>query len=531
MRNDNHFFSERSGKIRHFDRYRQIALVLVKYRLGELIRILGLDKFLPFRLPNLGNPWRKETRTTSQRVRLALEELGTSFVKVGQILSTRSDILPRDFAHELSSLQSCLPPISVDVVKKVIQEELGRPVEEIFSSFDPSPVGVASIGQAHAAVLRDGREVVVKTRKPNVLEQVTVDLDILRQLAESATRRGEKIQEYDPSSLIEEVADTLIGEMDYIREGHSAEHFAHFFQDDPSIHIPKIYWEFTTPRVITLERIQGIGILDVKALDAAGFNRQELAKRSVNIWLKMVFEDAIFHADPHPGNLFVEADGRLGLIDFGMVGMVDDDVRKHVASSIKAIVERDADLLVDSLIDLGALTPTGSRDKLRRDTKYIMGHYPVGVEELNLEVNLGELFGVVRRNHVVLPSNTFLLLKTMAMVQSLGKELDPQFDFFSVLTPYVEDLLKAKYMPSSIIRRLPSVAAELALFGAGLPRRLLRIIRAIEQGELQVRTDVSGIELHLEHLERIVNRLLLGLLLAFIILGGAVVFLAFRLGS
>ena len=213
-----------------------------------------------------------------------------------------------------------------------------------------------------------------------------------------------------------------------------------------------------------------------------------------------------------------------------MVGIVDDDVRNQITSSIKAIMDRDADLLVDSLTDLGALTPSASRDKFSRDIKRIMSHYPTAIEDLNLEVNLSELFSVVRRNHVVLPSNTFLLLKTMMMVQSMGKELDPQFDFFSVVAPEVEDLLQKRYMPSAMIRRLPSIAAELAIFGMGLPRRLLKIIKGVERGELQVRTDVSGVELHLVHLERIVNRLLIGLVIAFIILAAAIAFLAFRLG-
>ena len=278
----NHTTNQRRWQPQHFTRYRQIAMVLVKYRLAELMRPLGLDGFARLRwIPS--NPWHKEAYTQSQRVRMALEELGTTFVKVGQILSTRTDILPSDFTQELSKLQSSLSPIPVEVVEKVIREELGRPVREIFASFDPNPLGVASIGQAHAATLRDGREVVVKSRKPGVVEQVQIDLEILRRQAVSAARRGKGMQDYNLPGIVEEISDTLMAELDYIREGHSAEHFAQFFREDPLIHIPKILWEYTTARVITLERIKGIGILDVPALDAAGFNRKELAKRSASI--------------------------------------------------------------------------------------------------------------------------------------------------------------------------------------------------------------------------------------------------------
>ena len=515
---------------RHFARYRQIAGILIKYRLGEFVQMLGLERYLPFsRLP-LGNPWRKEVYTRSQRTRMALEEAGTTFVKMGQILSTRSDVLPSDFIQELTKLQDSLTPLPLEEVERVIKNELGRPVKEIFSSFEPKPLGVASIGQAHAATLSDGTEVVIKVQKPGVKEQVTEDLEILRQLAANAVRRGEGLQQYDLAGLVEEISDTLTGELDYIREGHSAEHFARFFQDDTNIHIPKIFWNYTTPRVITLERIRGIGILDLSALDKAKFDRKELAKRTAGIWVKMVFEDSIFHADPHPGNLFVESDGRLGLVDFGMIGLVDDEVRSYVVNVVKGILDRDVDLLLDSLVDLGAVTPAGSKESLRKDLKHIMGHYPLITEDLNLTSNLGELFAVVRRNHIQLPGNTFLLLKTVTMAQALGRGLDPDFDFFALLTPSVENMLKQKYKPSSILRRLPPAIAELALFGVGLPNRLARIVKSVERGELHFSADVSGVERHLEHLERLVNRAIIGIIVAAVILALALVFLAIRLG-
>jgi ubiquinone biosynthesis protein len=476
-----------------------------------------------------GNPWRKEVSTRSERTRQALEELGTTFIKVGQILSTRTDILPSDYSLELSKLQSCLPPLPLNVIEKAVGDELGRPVREIFKSFDPDPVGVASIGQAHAATLLDGTDVVVKVRKPGVVEQVTEDMEILRHLAEGAARNARYFYQYNLTTLVEEITDTIKAELDYIREGHNAEHFAQFFQDDPSIHIPRIFWQFTTSRVIVLERIKGTGILDFPALEKAGFDRKELASRSVNIWLRMVFEDRVFHADPHPGNLFVEADGRLGLIDFGMVGQVDDEVRDHLANAVKSLLDRDVDLLMESIIDLGAVAPAGSRDNLRADLKHLMGHYlPIGGSQRFS--NLGEVLTAVRRNRVQLPANTFLLLKTMGMVQSLGKLLNPDIDFFEEIKPHVEETFRKRYAPSSILRRLPDAAADLAIFGVGLPRRIIRIVRKLERGEIHFNADVPGLEIHLEHLERIVKLMVLGFIIAAVILGIAILVLAFRLG-
>jgi len=516
---------------RHFARYRQIAGVLMKHRLGELIRTLELERYLPFHWVPPEPPFRKPAFSKSVRTRMALEELGTTFIKVGQILSTRTDILPSDYTHELSKLQNSLQPLPVEVVKKVIAEELHRPAEELFISFEAQALGVASIGQAHAAVLRDGTEVVVKVQKPGVADQVATDLDILRTMAAGAARTSEYAQHYDLTRIVEEIGETLSDELNYMREGRTAEHFAQFFQSDASIHVPKILWQYTTPRVITLERIHGIGILDIEALDKAHAERKDLARRAVDIWLRMVFEDEIFHADPHPGNLFVEADGRLGLVDFGMIGVIDDEVRDHLASAVKAVIDRDVDMVVDSLIDMGAVTSAASRESLRADLKHLMGHYPLSAAKLRSPANIGELLAVVRRSHVQLPDNTFLLFKTMAMAQSLGRGLDGEYDFFQQVTPHVDRIFKERYSTSAVLRRVPGALSGLALASVGLPQRILRITRALERGELSFRSDVSGLEKHLEHLERLVNRLVLGMALAAIILGLAIVFLALHIGG
>ena len=523
--------AQRGSQKRHFRRYREIALILVKHRLREVIRTLGLERFLPMRWIPPGNPWRREPYPQHVRMRMALEELGTTFIKLGQILSTRVDLLPSDFARELTKLQSSLSPIPVDVIKRTITEELGRPVEEVFASFTPEPLGVASIGQVHAAKLRDGTSVVVKVRKPGVVEQVAEDLDVLHQLAVSAADRWEDAEHYDLVGIVQEITETLHGEMDYVREGRNAEYFASFFKGDLLVHIPKIFWEYTTSQVITMERIEGIHIMDVPGLERAHFNRKDLAKRSVNLWLKMVFEGGAFHADPHPGNLLVEKDGRLGLVDFGMLGLVDNEIRENLATAIQSILERDVEQLVEALVDLGVMRRESSREQLRADLKHVLGHYPdLSIEKLRASLDLDELFQVVRHNHVQLPANTFLLLKTVVMAQSLGKGLDPDFDIIPPLESYVKKLFRKKFSPLTFAKRLPGTWGDLAVFGMEFPRRMNRIVKSVERGELQVRTDVSGLETHLEHLEHIVNRLVIGLVISAIILGMAIVVLSFRVG-
>lgn len=513
----------------HFARYEQIAMVLAKYRLEEVLRYVGMQKYLALIWLLRGNPWRKMAYTKPERIRMAIEELGTCFVKLGQILSTRADLLPPAYTKELSKLQSSLKPLPVEVIKKVINNELGRSTDEVFSSFDPHPVGVASIGQVYSCTLIDGTEVVVKVQKPGVPEVVAEDMYILGRSAVAATKHWKGAQEYDLVGIVQEIADTIKTETDYIQEGHSAEYFARFFQEDKSIHIPRILWKSTTERVITMERIRGIGVLDVQSLDKAGFDRKELAKRSVGLWLKMVFEGEAFHADPHPGNLFVEPDGRLGLVDFGMVCMIDDEVRWYLASALKAIIDRNADMLIDALIELGAvsLRLEGSRARLRKDVKYVMVHYPnIHLQKRSESVSssLGQLFSLLRRNHIQLPSNTFLLLKTIVMAQSLGRGIDPDFDITPMLESSITRIFKDKYSITAALRRLPMAAMELANLTGELPQRVDRLMKTAERGEIQVRADVSGVERYINQLERLVNRAVICIIGAALILGLALYF-------
>jgi ubiquinone biosynthesis protein len=525
------FGTKKTAGGHHFARYREIVAILVKYQLKEPIETLGLSRYLPLRWLPPSLPWQKVPYSKPERMRLALEEMGTTYVKLGQILSTRADLVPADYERELVKLQNSLKPLPADLIKGVIVAELGHPIEQIFASFDDQAIGVASIGQVHAAVLKDGAEVVVKVQKPGVQELVDEDMEILHQLAASASKTWEGARQYDLIGVVQETSETLKAEMDYVREGHSAEYFANFFASDHQVHVPHIFWDYTTQKVVTMERIHGIGILDTQGLANAHYDLKDLARRAANLWLKMIFDGVAFHADPHPGNLFVGDGGTLGLIDFGMIGLVDDETRDYLIKTVKAILDRDLDLLIDSMVDLGALSKESSRENLRIDLKHIMSHYPkLTVVELQGNTNLGELFAVLRRNHVQLPSNTFLLLKTVAMAHSLGIRLDPDFDIVPLLEDYIKKVVEKKRSFSAVVRQLPGTIADLASFGAALPERVTRLIKSVERGELEVKTNVSGVEIHLEHLEKIINRIIIGIVIAALILGMALVFLAFRLG-
>ncbi|HSE22835.1 MAG TPA: AarF/UbiB family protein, partial [Pyrinomonadaceae bacterium] len=288
----------------HLDRSGAISGVLARHGIDYLAGSLGLKRFSAVQ-KLFGHAAQPVPFTQPEHLRMALEEMGTTFIKLGQILSTRADLLPAEYLIELTKLQDSAPPVPVELVREAVVKELGQPIETTFAFFDSEPLAAASIGQAHAAKLHDGTDVVVKIRRPGVLEQVEEDLQILKLLAASAARHWEFANRYDLPGLAQEFADTLRSELDYIREGQNAETFAANFADDPKIHIPRIFWDTTTTRVLTLERIRGTKINDVAALDKQGIDRAALAEYATNVTLKMVCDDGFFHADPHPGNFFI----------------------------------------------------------------------------------------------------------------------------------------------------------------------------------------------------------------------------------
>ncbi len=421
------------------------------------------------------------THARPLHLRLALEELGTTFIKLGQILSTRADLLSPEYLVELRKLQDSAPPVAFAEIQQAIVSELGQPIEKLFAEFDSVPLAAASIGQAHAATLWDGTEVVVKVRRPGVVEQVNEDLEILKELAATASRHWDFADQYDLIGLVEEFSQTLRSELDYIREGHSAERFASNFVTDPHVHIPRVFWNATTSRVLTLERIRGVKINDLAALDQQGTDRPWLAEYATNIVLKMVCEDGFFHADPHPGNFFIEQNGTIGLIDFGMVGVLDERTQELLAELLIVINREDADRLVDVFLDLGVTRKRIDRALVRRDIEQLLSTYwglPLG--KLKVTALLNDVYSVMRRHHLHLPPNLALLLKTVIMIEGLGVNLDPNFQFASSLTPYTERLVRRQYSPLRWVRGFGRSSLELAKLATELPQHLRRIVSEAE---------------------------------------------------
>ena len=503
----------------HLNRSRQIAGVLLSHGWGFLRNEQRVAR----------EPAAIGASARPLHLRQALEELGTTFIKLGQILSTRADLLPPEYLVELTKLQDSAPPVPFEDIQQALVKELGRPIEQLFAQFDPAPLAAASIGQAHAATMWNGTEVVVKVRRPGVVEQVNEDLEILKELATTACRHWQFADQYDLCGLVEEFSQTLLAELDYIREGHNAERFAANFAVDPHIHIPRVFWELTTARVLTLERIRGIKINDLKALDQQGTDRRWLADYATNVVLKMVCEDGFFHADPHPGNFFIESNGTIGLIDFGMVGILDEQTQDLLAELLIAINHQDADRLVDVFLDLGVTRKRIVRTSVRHDIERLLSSYwglPLG--ELKVAALLNDVYSVMRRHHLHLPPNLALLLKTVIMVEGLGVNLDRDFRFTKSLTPFTEGLVLRQFSPSRWMRSFGHASLDLAKLGTQMPQHLRRIVTAAEDGNLQIGMRPEGFDPVVDRLERIANRIVLGVLAAAFINGLAVLVSVYR---
>jgi ubiquinone biosynthesis protein len=504
----------------HLDRYRVIAETLARHGLGVLLGASGMERWIPFHHMLVRYAHRGPTYSTAEHLRLALEELGPTFVKLGQLLSTRPDLLPPAYLTELARLQDALQPVPAHVIEELVEQELGRPPLDIFSSFDLTPLASASIGQAHAATLPDGTDVVVKVRRPGATERIEEDLEILQNLAAQLSRRWVEAAGYDIAGLAEEFARTLRAELDYLAEGRNAERFAQNFAGNPDVHIPRVYWETTTSRVLTLERIRGVKVSNIEALDRAGIDRPALATRAAEVAAQMIFVDGFFHADPHPGNLFIEPDGRIGLIDFGMVGVVDQELRERLGVLLIALTRKDPQRIAVALTRL-----TKSRGEI--DLKAVTADM-VPIVELYDKLPLGEApvgrmiretLSVMRRRHLQLPREVSLLLKMIVMTEGMGVSLDPDFALGELLGPYAQRLVANRYSPAVLAHHLAEAGVDALELVTNLPTQLRRLQAMLDAGGPEVHLRAAELDPVVTRLEGMVQRIMVGVVAAAVVRG------------
>jgi ubiquinone biosynthesis protein len=493
------------------ERYREIIAVLARHGFGIVD-----DRMLKHE---------KAGQARAEHLRLACEELGTLFIKLGQVLSTRSDILAPAYRAELAKMQDDVPPLPTQLIAEVIEEDLGASPDEIFSRFDDTPLGSASIGQVHAARLTDGREVVVKVRKPGVDEVVRVDLEILASLVDEWLPHIPALVEHDAKGLLSEFGDTLRAELDYGREAANEELFRAIFKSERGFNIPDVLARYTRNRVLVEERMQGRRVSEVA--DLAAPRRGAISQRIVRFVVAPALVHGVFYGDPHPGNLLVEDDDSLSVIDFGKVGRLTPEQRRHVIDMFLAIARSDGRHLTDSLLDVTTQPHPVDRALVQSEVERMLELYAnVSLGNLRIGDALGELLELVRRNRLQLPGNLVLLFKALAMCEGLLQAIDPQASFSGYLQPMIQKMILQEGKQE--LGRVRDSALEAIELGLELPERLGHVLAQIEQGNLQVWTRTQDADALMQRLERLVARLNATILAAACVVGLAIVMLVYR---
>ncbi len=513
-------------------RLHQIVSVLIKYGFYPLLERLHLTRIvsLPQKLR-----WKKamrevETVSEAERLRRAIEELGPSFIKLGQILSTRSDLLPEDYISELLKLQDEVSPIEFGEIRKIVREELGAPLDELFTSVDERPIAAASIAQVHRAVTKDGEDVVVKVQRPNIEEIINADVAVILYIARLMERYLPESRLYGPTGMVEEFSTAIKKEMDFTLEGSYTGRFRERFADDERVVIPKVFWNLTTKRVLTMERIEGIKIDNTDAMRREGIDTRGVAHTLANQFFRQVFEFGFFHGDLHSGNIFVVGQDRIAFVDFGIVGNVDAEFMENLADILIGIGKEDYELLTKVYMRMGMVPEDIDRAAFRREYHDLLLHY-FGRPVVNTRIGelLVDYMRIAARYRIKLPQNLLLLSKCLIELEGLGRLLHPGLNILKESEQYAEKLLCKKVSPSAIAGDVVEMMRDYHELTKNLPSQLNQILRKMTSDRFTIDFMHKGLEDFMGEIDRSSNRLTVGIIVAALIIGASLV-LAFEGG-
>lgn len=504
-------------------RAREVGAVFFKHGFFWVAEALEVTRFFPAGLRERIVSSEDYQLSTAVRIRRVIEELGPTYIKGGQIISSRPDVIPPDILKELAKLQDEVPPFPYDQAQEVIESELGMPIDRVFRSFSRVPIASASIGQVHEAVLRDGREVVVKVQRPNIEQQIRIDTGLMRLLATYAEKHFLWARLYNLVERVDEFTKVIHQEMDYTIEAHNADRLKNNFEGDETVYFPAIHWDYTTRRVLTMEYIHGIKIKEKDRLLAAGYDLTYLTETIGSAFIKMILIDGFFHGDPHFGNIFVMEGQVVGFIDFGMVGIVDPIMKRNMARYFIALVNQDAEALVEVLSEIATIDPETDRAALVREVGRLLSKYSdITFGRIRLEEIVLELFNLGIKYRIMMPGEFTLMDKTLVTLEGLGRHLDPDFDLIAAAQPAARMLFERELDP----RNLGAEAAKMLLdtrdLVSVLPKRLNKITKNLEQGQFKVKLEleryVDTVRDTMRKVTNSVNRLAMAIVLAALIL-------------
>jgi len=514
---------------RNIRRYRQIVSVFIKYGFGGLLEQLNLDYYLALGKSLITFQRIKRDDlirfSKAERMRLALEELGPTFIKLGQLLSTRPDLIPGDILIELRKLQDKVPGFSYDKVKEQIENSLELPMAEAFAEFSREPVAAASISQVHRARLHDGREVAVKVQRPDIEEEISTDIDIMFTLAELATKHISELEPYQPTLLVREFAKNIRLELDFHVEGRNIDRFAKNFAQDRTVHIPEVFWQRSSRRVLTLEWIDGIKIDELQSRPEAKFDQALLAARGADFILRQILEFGLFHGDPHPGNLFVLSNNVIAPIDFGLVGRLDDELAAALLEMVLAVLKKDVQALMRVLFKIGVVDEERvDLRELRGDLFDLMDRYAeVSLKDIHLKSLSRDFIRVINYHHIRFLPDFMLLLRVLISVEATARKLDPNFDFFSHSAPLVEKLARKRFSSEYMQKLVAAQLKEFASLVEIIPGTTREILKKLSRGHLKFEFEHLGLELFSRNLDRIANRISFTLVISAIIIASSLI--------
>lgn len=511
--------------VRDLPRLHHIAAVMIRYGWGDLVRLLGIANMLE----RAGRILHREATTeisqldTPVRIRLAMEELGPTFVKLGQLLSTRIDMFPPQWITEFEKLHNHVPAVAYDVLHPHLVKALGGEPDEIFAEFDPAPIAAASIAQVYRARLKDGTRVVVKIRRPGIEGIIHADLRILDHIARLLVSEMPDARRYDPIHIVAQFRRSLQRELDLASEARTLAQFARQFADDTTVKIPQIYWQYSNAQLNVQEELSGVMGVDTAMLVEAGLDPVILSVRGAGAVLHMILDQGHFHADPHPGNVIFMPGNVIGIIDFGMIGVLTRTRRNQIVDLLHAFISKDETAFLQVLLDW-----TGENDADESQLAYevaelMLVYDDLQLKDLDLASLLNDISSLLRDNNLVLPADLSLLFKTLITLEGLGRQLNPGFRMIDQVTPFVEQIVLARYTPQAMLARGRQTVQEALHIMGELPHDFSKLLHQARRGRLKIDFDLKRLDHFGHQLDRASNRITMGILTASLVVGSSII--------
>lgn len=503
-------------------RMRTIASVFAKHGFHQLLEKIRLGQFI---LERLSASPEIEKYSVAERIRMSFEELGPTFVKLGQLLATRPDLVPEEYVAEFAKLHANVHPLPFEIIESVLNKELGSDYKTKFLKIDPLPLGSASIAQVHAAQLLNGEHVVVKVQRPGIVQTINDDLGVLYLIAELLYKYAPETRAFNPLAIIDEYFKTLELETNFVVEANNIRRFQVNFADQPDVHVPKVHFELTTEKVLTMEMMKGIPLTDERSLRQENIVPEEVIKRGLSAYFKMVFIDGLFHGDLHAGNFFVLPENHIGLIDFGVVGRLNPKTQAAIVNMLFALSKEDYERLAYEYVDLALFTDQINVDLFARELRELIApYYGLTLKNVNLGKLLMKSAGIASRHRLIVPSELMIFFKSIIAIEGIGRKISQEFDFLQYSLQFSADLVKHQFDPARIAHDMSQVARESKNFINALPRQLNFLIRKLNSPNHHFRFQLVELEDIKKSIESSFNLLFLGVIIAALILSGSLVF-------